>query len=229
MTAAKPPAPDAPKYATLQQVAALLKEPPERIPALMRKEGLPTAGRGKFDLTRVIHWQVDNSRRKLQELQDRRDERTLPEIAHLFRKDPRTVTKHAKLDGLPRDDRGIYNLQKVVPWMVEFWEKQIREVRTGGESESQARKRLYTANANLKEMELGRLRKEVVARTDIELQFGPLVKAARDKILGRSRKIAPQLQGLTPTEVEALLLKYDSEALQELAQIPNLLSSKPAA
>lgn len=222
MTAPKPPAPDAPKYATLQQVAALLKEPPERIPALVRKEGLPSAGRGKFDLTRVIHWHVDFTRRQLQELQARRDDRTLPEIAFLFRKDPRTVTKLAKVDGLPRDDRGIYNLQKVVPWMVEFWDKQIREARTGGESESQARKRLYTVNADIKQMELARLRKEVVTRTDVELSLGPLLKAIREKILGRSRKIAPQLQGLTPVEVEALLLKYDTEALNELAAIPNI-------
>lgn len=218
-----------PKYVTLDQVAALFKEPPEKISKLVRTSGLPTLGRGRFDLARVIHWREDYYRRQLVLARETRNDRDLVEIAHLLKKEPRWITKLAKDEGLPRSERGVYNLIKVIHWLIDRYERQVRDARIGGETESMARKRLWQAQANLKEIELAQQRKEVVNLEDVVRILQPMLKALREKIYGRSRKIAPQLQGATPTEIEAILLKYDTEALNELANIPKLFGSAGAA
>lgn len=223
-----PEANDQPKYSTLEQICALLREPPERVNLLIRKHGLPTLGRNRFDLMRVIHWREDQYKRQLELAREARDDRTLPEIAHLLKKEPRWVTELVKKEGLPRTNRGVYNLVDVVRWVVDRYEKQLKEVRTGGETESQARKRLWQIQADLKAEDLARRRGETILIDDVVKILSVPLKVTQTAIRSLAKRLTPIIVQITghkdALEIEQLLEQHINHALTELADIPNRLA-----
>jgi hypothetical protein len=213
-----------------RKLAFLLRAGVQEIERLVKKESLPYKSRKKgvtlFDLVKVIHWLVDRSRRQLAEEKARHDMRTLPELALLLKREPRTVNKDVKERGLPRDGRGTYLLSKAIPWIVDDYEKRLRLVRTGGESESQARKGLLQAQRDLKLITLARQRGEVINIDDAVPILERGLNILRQKVMIFPKRAAPQLEGLeTPGEREQMLKVLAHDLLTDLANIPDALRS----
>lgn len=218
---------------TQYQLAHILRRSTLEIERLVKKEGLPCKGRKKgvmsFDIAKVVHWLIARHHQKLEDEKGRRDQRTLHELAELFDVEPRTIDKEAKDRGLPKQGRGVFLLSKVIPWKLKDCEKRLKEAKAGGESAIQAKRRLTTLQADIKNIELARLNREVVNREDVVTIIMPLIKAAREKLLPMGRKIAPQTPGLSVAEIEAIIYNHITDALTELANIPKLIrSSAPA-
>jgi len=56
-------------YATLNQIAMLLKVTPRWINRLVREQGFPHEGHGKYDIVKCVHWRIDELEKRIQELQ----------------------------------------------------------------------------------------------------------------------------------------------------------------
>lgn len=211
-----------------RKLAYLLRTGVQEIERLVKKEGLPYRSRKKgvtlFDLVKVFHWLIDRHRQQLEIEKAKRDARTLPELALLLKREPRTVNKDVKERGLPRDGRGLYLLSKAIPWIVDDYEKRIREARTGGESESGARKRLWQVQVDLKQITLARQRGEVINIDDAIPILERGLNILRQKVMIFPKRAAPQLEGLeTPGERESVLKVLVHDLLTELASIPDAL------
>lgn len=216
---------------TQTQLAHILRRSTMEIERLVKKEGLPCRGRKKgvmfFDIAKVVHWLIERNHRKLEEERTRRDERSLPELAQLLKCDPRTINKMVKERGLPKEARGIYIPSKVIPWIVDDYERRIKEARAGGETESQARKRLWSANANLKEITLAKQRAEVIQIDEAVLILQDALNILRQRLIVFPKRAAPQLERLeTNAEREDTLKSLIHDLLRDLAAIPDTLHSK---
>jgi phage terminase Nu1 subunit (DNA packaging protein) len=213
-----------------RKLAYLFRTGVQEIERLVKKEALPYRSRKRgiilFDLVKVFHWLIDRQRQQLEIEKARRDTRTLPELALLLKREPRTVNKDVKERGLPRDGRGLYLLSKAIPWIVDDYEKRIRLARTGGESESGARKRLWQVQADLKQITLARQRGEVINIDDAIPILERGLNILRHKIMIFPRTAAPQLEGLeSPAEREQTLKTLVHDLLTDLSNIPDALRS----
>jgi len=56
-------------YATLEQIAMLLKVTPRWINRLVREQGFPRESHGKYDIIKCVHWRIDDLEKRIQELQ----------------------------------------------------------------------------------------------------------------------------------------------------------------
>jgi phage terminase Nu1 subunit (DNA packaging protein) len=190
----------------------------------LEKLGMPRERRNGYSVTKVIHWLIDQHRLRILAEQSRRDIRDLQELALLLNREPRTVNKDAKERGLPREGRGIYILSKVLPWIVNDYEKRLREAKSGGETESQARKRLYAAQANLKEITIARQRGEVINIDDAVPILQQQLNIVRQRLLSFKKQLAPQMEGLeTSREREQVIDILIYDLLTGLSNIPNSL------
>jgi phage terminase Nu1 subunit (DNA packaging protein) len=213
-----------------RKLAWLFRTGVPEIERMVKKEALPYKSRKKgittFDLAKVIQWFVDRHRRQLEEEKARRDTRTLPEIAQLLDVEPRTINKEVKERGLPKEARGVFLLTKVLPWKAIDQRKQLRDARTGGETESQARKGLWQANRDLKLITLARQRGEVINIDDAIPILERGLNILRQKVMIFPKTAAPQLEGLeTPAEREQTLKTLAHDLLTDLATIPDALRS----
>lgn len=208
-----------------EQIAILLKVSQDELPVLERKHGLPRMKSNKYDLLRVVHWYIDRSTRLLAEEKAKRNIRNLPDVAYMLKVDPRTINKLAKERGLPRDSHGIYDIVRVVQWLVDDYERQLKDVRHGAETEGQARKRLFSINADLKQIELSAKRGQVANIEDVRELLTTVLKALRDKILALPKRAAPQIVALeTIAEIELLLESIVHESLDGLVELPQGLT-----
>ena len=83
-----------------------------------------------------------------------------------------------------------------------------------------AKTRLTNAQADVKELQLGVLRKDYVKREDVLKQWGEQVSRVRQKILSLPVRLAGMLahKEYLPAEIESLSQGLVNEALQELAE-----------
>lgn len=219
---------DEKKYATQEQIAYLFMRTMADVEIFVRKEGLPYIRRSQrqyqFDLGQAIHWLIERDRRLLEEVKAKYNIRSLNEIALLFKKEPRWINRLSKEKGLPKDARGAYDLIKVIHWLVDEHEKELKEARRGGETEGQARKRLYAAQASMKELELTRIHGKLIHIDDVLKILVVALKALRDKILSLPKRAAPQIIALQNiAEIEELLETLINELLDDLSTLPDKL------
>ena len=119
--------------------------------------------------------------------------------------------------GMPKETDGSYNINNVVPWYVKF----LRDSKKTDEAQSKARKVL--AEAQLKELEL-RMKQENLIDVDTAIEeITEVLTALKSRLTALGSKLAPQLLGLTPAEVEALVTKHIAESLNELSMLPDKL------
>lgn len=213
------------KYATPEQIAQLIHEPIHKLDELVRKYGMPRAGYNKFDSFKVVRWKFDWLQHQLEEEKARRNIRSLGEIADLFGKvQQRTINLLVKNEGLPRKERGEYDLAEVIPWYMKRYEHQLKEAKAGGEDGVQAKARLIKAQADLKQIALAKVRAEVINVQDAIIAFENVLSILRQRANVFPKRAAPQLEGLeTNGEREAMLKDLINELLTELADIPNTL------
>lgn len=126
--------------------------------------------------------------------------------------------------GLPREMRGKYDLNKCVRWYIRFLQTALEKRAVpleGGElaSEQMERVRKMRLDADLKEIQVARERKQLVAVDDVEKEFADLVLATKARIMSLPARLAPDLLGETSRVVaQAKIEKALKESLAQLAR-----------
>ncbi len=125
--------------------------------------------------------------------------------------------------GLPKAGRGEYPLEKCFLWYIRYLQKAIerRALSTEGGEKSLASVRLRRdrADAELKEIEVAKARREWVNVRDVEKSVSDLVLQVKARILGVPARVAPELLGLDNRVVaQSIVEKHLKEALTVLAK-----------
>ena len=144
---------------------------------------------------------------------------TIDQIAHLLQLTPRMVNLHAKEHGMPRIDRGQYDIVACVHWYIEYLKKLIKDARRGDETEQQARARLTIATADLRELELARAKGELIEVDLVKILWERLVASFKTKMLSIPSKL-PQWLIICKdiNQIKGLLDQEIYEALSELSR-----------
>lgn len=127
-------------------------------------------------------------------------------------------------EGMPREDRGRFELGKVLLWYVRYLQKALeRRAVPSADGEmaalGDARIRSVSASASLLELELAEKRRQMVALPDVERSWLTIVTTTRARILAIPSRIAPQVVGLTDrTRIETLIGEEVRHALLEISQ-----------
>ncbi len=139
--------------------------------------------------------------------------------------DPRRVQQLAKLEGMPKAGRGFYDLGKCMAWYIRYLHgkmKQKAAMAPDGEFATLqgARSALLQLERDLKELELGRQRRELVSIADVEKEFTDLVITTKARILTVPARVAPELLGeQSRVMVQAKIEKGLKEALSHLSEL----------
>jgi phage terminase Nu1 subunit (DNA packaging protein) len=144
---------------------------------------------------------------------------SLDQIAHLLKMSPRMVNLHVKQHGMPRMDRGQYDIVAVVHWYIDYLKGLIKEAQRGDETEQQARARLVRTTADIREYELGKLKGELIEVAEAKSLWERLVVSFKTKMLSIPTK-APQRFVICKdiNEIKDLLEREIYEALDELSR-----------
>ena len=99
-------------------------------------------------------------------------------------------------EGMPKEGRGKYDLGKCMVWYIRYLQKALerRAVPTSdGEYTAlgDVKVRSIRADAELKELELARQRRELIAATDVEQRWSEIVAVTKARFLA----LAPRLNG----------------------------------
>lgn len=148
------------------------------------------------------------------------------QVAHALNLDERRIQQLVK-EGMPREQRGQYDLGKCFFWYVRFLQNALEKKAVpmadgqfAGEREE--RVRLLRADADLREMELARERGLYIALPDVEATLTDLVLTTKARILAISPRLAPELVGENSRVIiEDKLDKALKEALSYLANAQN--------
>ena len=144
---------------------------------------------------------------------------TLEQIAHLLNLSERMVNLHVKQHGMPRIDRGQYDIVACVHWYIEYLQKLIKDARRGDETEQQARARLTRATADLRELELAKAKGELIEVDQAKSLWERLIVSFKTRMLGIPTK-APQRLIICKdiNQIKDLLEREIYEALGELSR-----------
>lgn len=144
---------------------------------------------------------------------------TLEQIAHLLNMSPRMVNLHVKQHGMPRLDRGQYDIVAVVHWYIGYLKGQIKEAQRGDETEQQARARLVRTTADIREYELRKLKGELIEVVQAKSVWERLIVAFKTKMLAIPTK-APQRLVICKeiNQIKDILEREINEALGELSR-----------
>jgi phage terminase Nu1 subunit (DNA packaging protein) len=124
-----------------------------------------------------------------------------------------------KPEGLPRESRSRYDIDKVLDWYIARLERQLagESDEEGSISYNRERARDRAAGADLREIELAERRGQLVAITDVEKAMTDLVVAAKAAILGVPGRVALSLVGIDAGGIREKLEHELEAALGKLA------------
>ena len=144
---------------------------------------------------------------------------SLEQVANVLNMTPQMVNRHVKDHGMPRISRGEYDLVKCVHWYIAYKDQQIKEARSGTETESQARQRLIVASADLRELELAQACGDLIEIDVAQMVWQRVAASFRNKMLLLPTKLAGQvITCKDPNEAQALLETEIQEALHDLSE-----------
>ncbi len=137
---------------------------------------------------------------------------TQEEVAAAFGVTARTV-QHWHRDGMPVTSNGYYNLSKIKAWRFE--RNQRDDVILNREALDTRLKeiRIKREEAKLRK-ELG----ELIAKYDVEKVMNQLITVFKRSFLSLPRSLAPQLAGLEPREIEAIISARIKEIIISFSQ-----------
>jgi phage terminase Nu1 subunit (DNA packaging protein) len=143
----------------------------------------------------------------------------LDQIAHLLKMSPRMVNLHVKEHGMPRIDRGQYDIVAVVHWYIDYLKGLIKDAQRGDETEQQARARLVRTTADIREYELGKFKGELIEVAQAKSFWERLIVSFKTKMLSIPTK-APQRLIICKDiiQIKDLLDREINEALGELSR-----------
>ena len=214
------------QLATHDQICMLLRKTSMQIDDAVKKSGLPREkGKAKqYNLQRVIYWLLDQHKKEVEEIINHRLECSVGEIADLFNQEIRTIDLNVKKLGMPRKERGVFNVVDVFKWKIKQLQKQIEDIKTGDGSYADAEKRDMIATAALKEIKLAHERGEVMNRSDAASMAKDAVMDTNKKMDGWPRKLALRLiMKETPLEIEQIIQGEVDAIRNELSRIPDTL------
>jgi phage terminase Nu1 subunit (DNA packaging protein) len=204
----------------LSRIAYVLDMLPMEIEKDVTKLGMPRIAKDQFDLAKTVRWKVNALRKQNASLKERKNERTLEEIAELFGKEPRWINRLTKEKGFPRLKRGVYDLVECVQWQVDDLERRMEEIRTGGEKMQDVELRIAKAKAQLLEIKAAKENAEAITINTVLQELEPVLAAMRSKLLGIPKHAARELAS---KEIEEYLDTFIRRTLDELATIPDQL------
>jgi phage terminase Nu1 subunit (DNA packaging protein) len=122
-------------------------------------------------------------------------------------------------EGMPRDGRGKYDLAQCMLWYIRYLQK-IVDTRqmpdsVGGNSLQVARERLVSAQADREELELAKVRGELIPVSLFEQVMSKHITSARQRLLTLPSNVAHMLEGETRDVIKGRLA----------AEIRNVLTS----
>jgi phage terminase Nu1 subunit (DNA packaging protein) len=144
-------------------------------------------------------------------------------VAKALNLTPQRVQQLAN-EGLPREDRGKYDLGKCLLWYIRYLqaalEKKAVPMANGGYAgEREERVRLLRAEAELKEMELAKEREQLVAIADVEREWSAIVLSVKARIMAIPARLAPEILGETSRVMAQEKIEREcKEALRLLAR-----------
>jgi hypothetical protein len=137
--------------------------------------------------------------------------------------DPRRVQQLAVREGMPKAGRGRYDLGKCMAWYIRYLHAKMKVRATGTEdggltSLKDERSRLLRLAGDLKEIELARQRREVIAIGDLEKAMSDLVVTTKARLMALpARQAADLVAEPSPAVIQGKLEKALKEALAHLA------------
>ncbi len=140
------------------------------------------------------------------------------QVAHVLNISERRVQQLAK-EGLPREDRGKYDLANCMIWYIRYLQKKLESKSLGSEDGGRSsflaeKRRLVKADAELREIELAEKRKQLVAIGDVEKSWTDLVLEVKARVLAIAPRIAGDLVGETSrVMIQAKIEKSAKESL----------------
>ncbi len=144
-------------------------------------------------------------------------------VARGLNLDERRVQQLVK-EGMPREGRGRYDAMKCMLWYIRYLQAVLERTviptdRAAATEERVQRLRKIRVDAELKEMEVARLRSTLVAACDVERETRRLASAVQARMLAVSARLAPEMVGETSRLMaQAKIEKALREALAQLAR-----------
>jgi hypothetical protein len=127
-------------------------------------------------------------------------------------------------EGMPKEGRGRYNLGACMLWYIRYLQKALerRAVPTSDGAYTglgDAKVRVVKADAELKELELAKQRRELIAAPDIERRWTDIVAVVKARLLAIGGRITPLLIG--ETDRTAIQTRIDDAVKDALAEMAN--------
>lgn len=128
-----------------------------------------------------------------------------------------------RVQGLPGQTNGKFDLLKCFRWYVNFLQNALahRSVPEGGSGHRgimEARRRKLQADAEVRELELAKLRRELIAAPDVERRWIEIASTIRARLLAVGSRIAPRIVGEADrSRIERQIDGEIRQALTELA------------
>ncbi len=144
------------KYANSKQVAAFLKVTETDVKRFVRA-GMPKEGHNKFNAIECVHWYI-------QKLRDEMEYGTVKDMALMINKTERYVNKLVAEKNFPREGHGRYNRLNFLHAYLNYKDELIKEAKAGGENSTEAKARLSTITADLRELEKLEKLKELIPK-----------------------------------------------------------------
>jgi phage terminase Nu1 subunit (DNA packaging protein) len=122
-------------------------------------------------------------------------------------------------EGMPKEERGEYNVARCVLWYVRYLKRKIKEAQRSPREED-ARIRHMEARAQMAEAEAHRAAQELITVADVKIFLESHFGAMRSKLLAIPKRAAPLLVGRADlAEIESSLHDMVIESLEELKEI----------
>jgi hypothetical protein len=126
-------------------------------------------------------------------------------------------------EGMPKEAHGKYDPMRCLVWRVRDLQKKLDgKVAANGDPSTinEERLRLMRADAELKEIELARQRKQLVLIDDVEQEMTKLVLDTKARILAVAPRLAAELVGQQDSRVmiQAKIERALKDALLQLAK-----------
>jgi phage terminase Nu1 subunit (DNA packaging protein) len=130
-------------------------------------------------------------------------------------------------EGLPKEGRGLFDPVKCMLFYVRYLQRALEKksmptLDGGFVGERVERVRLLRAHADLREMELARLRSSVIPVAVYERTLAVLTQTIKAAVMAIAPRVAPEIIGQESRMiVQALIEKQCKETLSYLAKIEN--------
>lgn len=150
--------------------------------------------------------------------------KSIRELAEILGASQRTLARWNTSGDLPKRKDGRYSTKQVCRWLLEREEEIDKSKGYSSQELAEARDKKALIEGQIRELELLRLRRELVTTKSVTLAFDRLCGFVRSGLAGFAEQVAPQCEGLNATgiqavierELDALCCEMDSNAKEQI-------------